>query len=38
MDTRIKGIKVASGEYICFIDSDDYVESNYIEHILPLFV
>lgn len=28
---RIDGIKKASGEYISFIDSDDYVENSFIE-------
>lgn len=30
-DTRNNGIDNSIGEYICFVDSDDYVESNYIE-------
>ena len=29
--TRNVGIKNASGDYICFVDSDDYAEPNYIE-------
>ena len=29
--TRNNGINNSTGEYICFVDSDDYVESNYIE-------
>lgn len=30
-DARNKGIEMANGEYIGFVDSDDYVEGNYIE-------
>lgn len=30
-NTRNNGIDNSTGEYICFVDSDDYVESNYIE-------
>lgn len=30
-DTRNNGIDNSTGEYICFVDSDDYVESDYIE-------
>lgn len=30
-DTRNNGIDNSTGEYICFVDSDDYVEPNYLE-------
>ena len=28
---RNKGIEIASGDYLCFIDSDDYVEPEYLQ-------
>lgn len=28
---RNAGIDVAAGEYVCFVDSDDYIERNYLE-------
>ena len=29
--TRNNGIKASNGKFICFVDSDDYVEPNYLE-------
>lgn len=29
--TRNRGIEISAGDYICFVDSDDYVEPDYIE-------
>ena len=31
---RNRGLKIAKGKFICFVDSDDYVESDYIEELL----
>lgn len=30
------GLDNANGNYICFIDADDWIESNYLEYILPV--
>lgn len=32
--TRNLGIKIANGKYLCFVDSDDYVEKTYIEKMM----
>ena len=31
---RNEGIKKANGDYICFVDSDDYVSRDFIENLL----
>lgn len=35
-EARNKGIEISKGEYISFIDSDDWVESTYIEKLMDL--
>ena len=35
---RNTGIKMAKGEYVCFVDSDDWIEKNMIEHISELII
>lgn len=32
--TRNKAIRIARGEFICFVDSDDYVDEDYLEKLL----
>lgn len=32
-EARNKGLDISIGDYICFIDADDFIESNYIEYL-----
>lgn len=36
-DSRNKGLEIATGELICFLDSDDYISPNYFETIISYF-
>lgn len=37
-DARNYGLNIASGDFVSFIDSDDYVDNNYIEELLMAIV
>lgn len=34
---RNNAVKIAKGEYICFIDSDDYVSADYVERLVDVY-
>lgn len=31
--SRNKGIELSNGEYVCFVDSDDWIDKNYCKHL-----
>lgn len=33
-DTRNIGINISTGEYVCFVDADDWLDSDYIEEVV----
>lgn len=33
---REEGFNISNGEFICFLDSDDYIENNYVEELYKL--
>ena len=35
-DARNQGIDIANGEYVCFIDGDDWIEPKYVETLLRI--
>lgn len=37
-DARNKGLDLASGQWVTFVDSDDYVTKNYVERLLSLLI
>lgn len=37
-DARNVGIRIASADFIAFVDSDDYVEKQYIQHLVEILI
>lgn len=38
VEARNKGLEIAKSEYICFIDADDWIESEYIRYLYDLMI
>ena len=34
VEARKKGVELASSEYVIFVDADDYVDDNYVFHLM----
>lgn len=35
-DSRNMGLEIATGEYVCFMDGDDWLENDYIEYLMTI--
>ena len=35
---RNNALKISNGDYVCFIDQDDYIENDYVSYLLNLII